>query len=141
MSAGLAQVLRTFGPAYLREHAPTSLQAQVWRDVVAWPAPRRWAAGCSSATGWVAPKRSPTFLFPVHALSKVFKGKFIAALQEARGSGRLPRDPATPAQRCPHCKTGRWFTVLTLPKVDEAAGAGAVGGMPQADRIGCRGPP
>ena len=29
---------------------------------------------------WVSPKRSPTFLFPVHALSKVFKGKFIAAL-------------------------------------------------------------
>lgn len=48
---------------------------------------------------WVFPKRSPTFLFPVHALSKVFKGKFIAALQEARGNGQLPRDPATPAQQ------------------------------------------
>ena len=230
---------------------------------------------------WVAPKRSPTFLFPVHALSKVFKGKFIAALQEARGNGQLPRDPAaTPAQqmqrlaalqrhawvvyaktplagpaqvldylarythriaisnerieaveaggvrlrvrdnerggtttvriegvefirrfmthvvprgfkrvrhygllapghkakrlsqaraalalpqpsaatceqaqafnrrieaaeaqRCPHCKTGRWFTVLTLPKVDDAAGTVAVSGMPRVDRIGCRGPP
>jgi len=35
MNAGLAQVLGTFGPAYLREHALTSRQAQVWRDVVA----------------------------------------------------------------------------------------------------------
>jgi hypothetical protein len=402
MSAGLAQVLRTFGPAYLREHALTSLQAQVWRDVVACRTPAlggrlqqcdgcgrqqpwfnscrnrhcpscqtreqeawrqarlgelldvpychlvftlpheinalahvhahpRWVyrtlMGCVASTlsefaanpqwlggtgaftlvlhtwtqdlrmhlhvhalmacgaladdgSWVPPKRSPTFLFPVHALSKVFKGKFIAALQEARGNGQLPRDPATPAQqqqrlaalqrhpwvvyaktplagpaqaldylarythrvavsnerieaveaggvrlrvrdnerggtttvridgvefirrflghvvprgfkrvrhygllapghkakrlsqaraalalpqpsaaaceqaqafnrrieaaeaaRCPHCKTGRWFTVATLPKVDAAAGPGDASGTPLAARIGCRGPP
>ena len=403
MSAGLAQVLRTFGPAYLREHALTSLQARVWRDVLACRTPAlggrlqqcdncgrqqpwfnscrnrhcptcqtreqeawrqarlgelldvpychlvftlpheinplahvhahprwvystlmdcvastlnefaanpQWLGGIGAFTlvlhtwtqdlrmhlhvhavmacgaladdgNWVAPKRSPTFLFPVHALSKVFKGKFIAALQEARGNGQLPRDPAaTPAQqmqrlaalqrhawvvyaktplagpaqvldylarythriaisnerieaveaggvrlrvrdnerggtttvriegvefirrfmthvvprgfkrvrhygllapghkakrlsqaraalalpqpsaatceqaqafnrrieaaeaqRCPHCKTGRWFTVLTLPKVDDAAGTVAVSGMPRVDRIGCRGPP
>ena len=222
MSAGLAQVLRTFGPAYLREHALTSLQARVWRDVLACRTPAlggrlqqcdncgrqqpwfnscrnrhcptcqtreqeawrqarlgelldvpychlvftlpheinplahvhahprwvystlmdcvastlnefaanpQWLGGIGAFTlvlhtwtqdlrmhlhvhavmacgaladdgNWVAPKRSPTFLFPVHALSKVFKGKFIAALQEARGNGQLPRDPAaTPAQQ------------------------------------------
>jgi len=402
MSAGLAQVLRTFGPAYLREHALTSLQAQVWRDVVACRTPAlggrlqqcdgcgrqqpvfnscrnrhcpscqtreqeawrqarlgelldvpychlvftlpheinplahvhahprwvyrtlmecvastlsefaanpQWLGGtgaftlvlhtwtqdlrmhlhvhavmaCGALAGdgsWVSPKRSPTFLFPVHALSKVFKGKFIAALQEARGNGQLPRDPATPAQqlqrlaalqrhpwvvyaktplagpaqvldylarythriavsnerieaveaggvrlrvrdnerggtrtvridgvefirrfmahvvprgfkrvrhygllapghkakrlsqartalalpqpsaaaceqaqafnrrieaaeaaRCPHCKTGRWFTVATLPKVDDAVAAVGTSGTPLATRLGCRGPP
>ncbi|HET7867147.1 MAG TPA: IS91 family transposase, partial [Burkholderiaceae bacterium] len=221
MSAGLAQVLRTFGPVFLREHALTTLQAQVWRDVVACRTPAlggrlqqcdgcgrqqplfnscrnrhcpscqtreqeawrqarlgelldvpychlvftlpheinalahmhahpRWVyrtlMGCVARTlsefaanpqwlggtgaftlvlhtwtqdlrvhlhvhavmacgaladdgSWVSPKRSPTFLFPVHALSKVFKGKFLAALQEARANGQLPRDPATPAQQ------------------------------------------
>jgi hypothetical protein len=402
MSAGLAQVLRTFGPAFLREHELTSLQAQVWRDVVACRTPAlggrlrqcdgcgrqqplfnscrnrhcpscqtreqeawrqarlgelldvpychlvftlpheinplahvhahprwvystlmdcvastlsefaanpQWLGGTGAFTlvlhtwtqdlrmhlhvhalmacgaladdgSWVSPKRSPTFLFPVHALSKVFKGKFIAALQEARGNGELPRDPATPAQqqqrlaalqrhpwvvyaktplagpaqvldylarythrvavsnerieaveaggvrlrvrdnerggtttvridgvefirrflchvvprgfkrvrhygllasahkakrlsqaraalglpqpsaaaceqaqavnrrieaaeaaRCPHCKTGRWFTVVTLPKVNESVGPGDAAGTPLAARIGCRGPP
>jgi Putative transposase len=49
---------------------------------------------------WVQPKRSPRFLFPVHALSKVFRGKFLDALQQAGLSGALPRDPAgTPLAR------------------------------------------
>ena len=43
---------------------------------------------------WVHPKRSPTFLFPVQALSKVLRGKFMQALQRASESGALPRDPA-----------------------------------------------
>lgn len=49
---------------------------------------------------WCAPKRSPTFLFPVHALSRVFRGKFVDALRRASQAGELPRDPAnTPAMR------------------------------------------
>jgi hypothetical protein len=36
---------------------------------------------------WVAAKRG--FLFPVKALSKVFRGKFVAALKAARQGGRL----------------------------------------------------
>ena len=51
---------------------------------------------------WVAPKRRLTFLLPVRALSKVFEGGFISGLQQARGSGHPPRDPATPAQQCRH---------------------------------------
>ncbi len=43
---------------------------------------------------WVRPKHGPKFLFPVHALSRVFKGKFLAALQQAEERGRLARDPA-----------------------------------------------
>lgn len=43
---------------------------------------------------WCAPKRSPTFLFPVHALSRVFRGKFLHALQQSSRSGALVADPA-----------------------------------------------
>jgi hypothetical protein len=49
---------------------------------------------------WVTPKRSPHFLFPVQALSRVFRGKFMQALREAGATGALPRDPAaTPVLR------------------------------------------
>ena len=59
------------------------------------------ACGGLDAQGhWCSPKRSPTFLFPVHALSKVFRGKFLDALQRASKSGELAHDPAnTPALR------------------------------------------
>jgi len=43
---------------------------------------------------WCAPKRSPTFLFPVHALSKVFRAKFLQALQRAEQGSELVSDPA-----------------------------------------------
>ena len=48
--------------------------------------------GCDG--NWCAPTRSPTFLFPVHALSRVFRGKFIEALCRASQDGELPKDPA-----------------------------------------------
>ena len=43
---------------------------------------------------WRGPTRSPTFLFPVHALSRVFRGKVLDALQRASRAGLLPHDPA-----------------------------------------------
>jgi Putative transposase/Transposase zinc-binding domain len=47
------------------------------------------AGGALSATGeWKTNKRG--FLFPVKALSKVFRGKFVAALKMARDKGKLP---------------------------------------------------
>ena len=52
------------------------------------------ACGALTADGlWQSPTRSPRFLFPVHALSRVFRGKFMAALEEARQRNALPRDP------------------------------------------------
>ena len=42
---------------------------------------------------WCGPKRSPTFLFPVHALSRVFRGKVLDALRLASLAGELPLDP------------------------------------------------
>lgn len=46
------------------------------------------AGGALTATGdWIAAKRG--FLFPVKALSRVFRGKFVAALKAGRTSGPL----------------------------------------------------
>lgn len=42
---------------------------------------------------WRAPKRKPDFLFPVRALSRVFRGKFLQALSRAHTSGQIERDP------------------------------------------------
>lgn len=47
---------------------------------------------------WVAPTRAPNFLFPIDALSKVFRGKFLATLHQAATAGALPRDPAGDAR-------------------------------------------
>ncbi len=49
--------------------------------------------------GWIRPPRSPGFLFPVRALSRVFRGKFLQALIEAQSSGMLVRDPASDAEQ------------------------------------------
>lgn len=43
---------------------------------------------------WIAPRRGAGFLFPVQALSRVFRGKFLQALEQAGQAGALPRDPA-----------------------------------------------
>jgi len=52
------------------------------------------ACGALTADGkWQAPRRSPTFLFPVEALSSVFRGKFMDALQRAHQCNQLLRDP------------------------------------------------
>lgn len=54
------------------------------------------AGGALTATGeWQAAKRG--FLFPVQALSRVFRGKFVAALEAARNDGALREVPALAA--------------------------------------------
>ncbi len=42
---------------------------------------------------WATPTRKPDFLFPVQALSKVFRGKFMAALGAAHKDGKIEHDP------------------------------------------------
>ena len=42
---------------------------------------------------WHTPIRKPDFLFPVHALSKVFRGKFLAALKQAHARNDIANDP------------------------------------------------
>ena len=42
---------------------------------------------------WCTPTRKPDFLFPVQALSKVFRGKFLTALSRAHYKGDIEHDP------------------------------------------------
>jgi len=49
----------------------------------------------NDAALWQRPRRSERFLFPVHALSAVFRGKFLHALEQASADGALTRDPAS----------------------------------------------
>jgi hypothetical protein len=54
------------------------------------------AGGALGANGqWISPKKG--FLFPVRALSQVFRGKFIAGIEALRSADRLPGLVATPA--------------------------------------------
>jgi hypothetical protein len=56
------------------------------------------AGGALTPAGeWVRPQRG--FLFPVRALSKVFRGKFVAALTTERMAGHLPTVAADSAWR------------------------------------------
>jgi hypothetical protein len=59
----------------------------------------------------------------VHALSKVFTGKFRAALQAAERAGKLPRDPAD--ARCRHERMRRlrkpWVVYAKTPLAGPAA--------------------
>ena len=55
--------------------------------------------GLDGQAQWCSPKRSPTFLFPVHALSKVLRGKFLDALLLASQAGHLAHDPASDVAR------------------------------------------
>jgi hypothetical protein len=50
--------------------------------------------GLDAQGNWVEPKRNPRFLFPVHALSRVFRAKFLDALDAARQADKLTLDPA-----------------------------------------------
>jgi len=74
---------------------------------------------------WVQPKRSPHFLFPVQALSKVFRGKFLQALMQAERSGSLARDPAqTPTdrrQRLVALRRHDWVVYAKTPMAGPAA--------------------
>lgn len=74
---------------------------------------------------WVQPARAPNFLFPVQALSRVFRGKFLQALQEASAAGALPCDPAGSEQaRCQRVRALRrhdWVVYAKTPLAGPAA--------------------
>jgi hypothetical protein len=50
-------------------------------------------SGIGEAAAWLSPVRGTGFLFPVQALSRVFRGKFLAALARATAAATLARDP------------------------------------------------
>jgi hypothetical protein len=51
---------------------------------------------------WCAPTRKPYFLFPVQALSKVFRGKFMEALARAHHKGDIQHEPQEDAKGWKH---------------------------------------
>jgi len=79
----------------------------------------------SGAGVWVHPKRAPGFLFPVQALSRVFRGKFLQALHEAEQAGALPRDPADSQQarrqRAQALRRHDWVVYAKTPLAGPAA--------------------
>lgn len=68
---------------------------------------------------WHRPQRKPDFLFPVRALSKVFRGKFLAALGKAHGTPALQRDrqaePAAWAHRQRELYRHDWVVYAKTP--------------------------
>ena len=51
------------------------------------------ACGVLQDGHWHVPARKPDFLFPVQALSKVYRGKFLQALADAHSRGQIAHDP------------------------------------------------
>jgi len=74
---------------------------------------------------WVQPRRAPNFLFPVHALSRVFRGKFVQALHDAGHANALPRDPAATEfarhQRAQALRRHDWVVYAKTPLAGPAA--------------------
>jgi hypothetical protein len=79
----------------------------------------------TGSASWLAPKRSQRFLFPVHALSRVLRGKFLHALQQASDRGALPRDPAASAkqrrERVAALRRHDWVVYAKTPLAGPAA--------------------
>ena len=74
---------------------------------------------------WLRPTRSSAFLVPVHALSRVLRGKFLHALQQAHTEARLPRDPASTAlarhERMLALRRHDWVVYAKTPLAGPAA--------------------
>ena len=106
---------------------------------------------------WQAPKRSPTFLFPVRALSEVFKAKFMQALLALPAASPAAAEAANEftqrvagidVTRCPHCTIGRWLTIgcqAPLRSIHTVGGGiignGSSAGDSSHGSPACRGPP
>lgn len=79
----------------------------------------------TSAPAWLRPRRSERFLFPVQALSRVFRGKFLAALEQAQATGALPADPASTEprrrQRMRRLRRHDWVVYAKTPLAGPAA--------------------
>jgi Putative transposase/Transposase zinc-binding domain len=74
---------------------------------------------------WIVPRRAERFLFPVHALSRVFAGKFRAALRSAEHDGTLRNDPLPAAgdrqRRLQRLTEKNWVVYAKTPLAGPAA--------------------
>jgi hypothetical protein len=96
-----AQTLLTFGhdPKWLGGEIGFFGVLHTWGQTL-WPHPHIHfivPGGALTKDGrWIAPPYRGKFLFPVQALSKVFKGKFIEGLKDAQTNGNLVPPPEMP---------------------------------------------
>ena len=98
--AAAAETLVEFGrnPRWLGGEIATTLVLHTWGQTLSQHlhVHALVAAGALSESGtWVRSRRG--FLFPVKALSAVFRGKFLSALAQALGHGRLALSAGTAA--------------------------------------------
>ena len=106
---------------------------------------------------WQAPKRSLTFLFPVRALSEVFKAKSMQALLAMPAANPAATEAVNEftqrvagidVTRCPNCTSGRWLTIgcqAPLRSIHTVGGGltgnGSSAGDSSQGSPTCRGPP
>ena len=91
--------LREFGrdPRHLGGELGATAVLHTWSQTLAHHVHLHWlvTAGAAADEGarWIPSRRG--FLFPVRALSRVFRGKFLAELDHACKAGRLPAEALT----------------------------------------------
>jgi len=101
--AAAAATLQTFGrdPRHLGGELGLTAVLHTWSQTLSQHVHLHCVVtgGALGADGrrWIPAK--PGFLFPVKALSKVFRGKFLAGLAAAMPPGSLPSDALSPARR------------------------------------------
>ena len=120
-----SQTLMTFGhdPQWLGAQLGLTIILHTWRRDLAFHPHVHCvvtAGGLSDdAQRWVIPRQGPKFLFPVAALAKVFRGKFLAALQKhdphtLRG---IPSDPKVFEALLDRLYRMRWHVYAKRPRV------------------------
>lgn len=81
------------------------------------------ACGAQGQPVWQPPRRSPTFLFPVRALSLVWRARFIDALVQADAAGQLRPDQQAASMALPlqALRSKPWVVYAKTPLAGPAA--------------------
>ena len=101
VSATLAEVLRSFGPAYLRQHALSTAQARAWRAIVACRTPALGGQGAALRPVWARAAAVPFLPQPA-----------LPAVPERRRATPGAR-PGWPS--CCRCRTATWCSRCRMP--------------------------
>lgn len=116
----LAETLIEFGenPRWLGGRIAATLVLHTWGQTLTHhPHVHALVAGgaLSAEGGWIAPRRG--FLFPVQALSKVFRGKFLGALSKLLEQGCLKLAGSTTALAQTHARRALMGSLRAKPWV------------------------
>lgn len=118
--AAASETLIEFGenPRWLGGHIAATLVLHTWGQTLTHhPHVHALVAGgaLNAEGGWIAPRRG--FLFPVQALSKVFRGKFLGALWQWLEQGRLKLAGSTTALAQAHARRALMGSLRAKPWV------------------------